>query len=62
MGSQVERTHSKVAARGLARARRGLVDREVPHSCADKPGGKTGERDRSHNPWFKHGEIKPPKL
>ena len=34
--------------RGL-RARQQLADWVVPHSCADKLGGTTGERDRPHN-------------
>ena len=50
-GSQAERTHSKAAARGLGWARQWLAewvrqllaDQVVPHLCADKPGGTTGE-------------------
>ena len=34
------------------KARQLLVDRAVPHSCADKLGGTTGEQDRPHNPGF----------
>ena len=36
-----------------------LVDWVVPHSCADKPGGTTGEQDRLYNPGFQYREIKP---
>ena len=38
--------------------RQGLVDRAIPHSLADKPGGTNGERGRPQNPGFQHGEIK----
>ena len=38
--------------------RRQLVDWALPHLCADKPGGKTGERDRQSNPDCHRGEIK----
>ena len=33
-----------------------------PTLQADKPGGKTGERDRPSNPGFQHWEIKPQNL
>ena len=67
MGSRVERTHGKVVAGGLGWARLQLVDparqqlveQAVPHSCADKPGGTTGERDRPLNPGLQRREIKP---
>ena len=50
-GSQVETTCSKVTTRGPGRARwwqadwvrRQVVEWVVPHPCADKPGGTTGE-------------------
>ena len=42
--------------------RQWLTDQAVPHLCADKPGGRTGERDRLHNPGYQHGEIKPQNL
>ena len=48
----VEWTHGKVAAEGQA----------VPHSCADKLGGTTGELDRPHNPGFWSRDIKPQNL
>ena len=48
MGSWAERTRGKVAAGGPG----------VPHSCADKPGGITGERDRPTTQGSS-GEIKP---
>ena len=35
-----------------------LADREVPHLCADKPGGTTGKQDRPSNLGFQCGEIK----
>ena len=47
--------------RGLM-ARHWLEDQVVPYSCTDKLGGKTGERDRPHNPGFQHREIKPQNL
>ena len=62
MGSQVERTHSKVVAGGLGQARQWLVEQAVPHLHADKRGVKTGEQDRPCNPGFQHGEIKPQNL
>ena len=31
----------------------------APHSCIDKLGGMARERNRPHNPWLQHGEIKP---
>ena len=34
----------------------------VPHFCANKPGGTTGEQNRPYNPGFQHGEIKPQSL
>ena len=34
-----------------------LEDWEVPHLCAPKLGGTTGEQDRLCNPGFQHGEI-----
>ena len=34
----------------------------VPHLCADKPGGTTGEQDRPCNPGLQSGEIKPQNL
>ena len=44
MGSQVERTHSKVVVGGLGWARLRLVEHVVVlYSCADKLGGTTGE-------------------
>ena len=39
-------------------ARQWISDWAVPHSRADKLGGKTGERDRPSNPEFQCGEIK----
>ena len=38
------------------------ADWVVPHSCADKLGGTTGEGDRPNNPGFQGGEIKPQNL
>ena len=35
-----------------------LEDWVVPHLHADKPGGTTGEQDRTHNPGFQRREIK----
>ena len=32
-----------------------ILDWVFPHSCADKLGGTTGERDRPHNPGFQGG-------
>ena len=43
-------------------ARQWLEDQEAPHLTVDKPGGTTGEQDRSRNPGFQHGEIKPQNL
>ena len=58
--SRVERTCGKaVAAGGLGQARWWLEDQAVPHLCADKLGGTTGEQNRSHNPGFQCEEIKP---
>ena len=31
----------------------------APHLCIDKLGGMARERNRPHNPWLQHGEIKP---
>ena len=67
MGSRAKRTCSKAVAGGpgWARwqladpARQQLADWAVPHSCADKPGGTTGEQDRPSNPGFLLREIKP---
>ena len=42
MGSWVERKWGKVIEWGT---RRQLANWEFPHSCVDKPGGKTGETD-----------------
>ena len=52
MGSQVERTHSKVVAENQA----------VSHLHVDKPGGTTGEQDRPCNPGFQSREIEPQNL
>ena len=62
MGSQVERTHSKVVAGGLGQARQWLVEQAVPHLHADKLGGTTGERDRPRNAGFQPGKSKPQNL
>ena len=62
MGSRANRTHGKVAAGGPGWERQQLVDRVVPHSCADKLGGTTGEGDRPNHPGFQGGEIKPQNL
>ena len=69
MGSRAERTYSKAAAgrlgevvaEGLEQERRQLADWGVPHLCADKLGGTTGEqdKDRPRNPGFQYREIKP---
>ena len=37
-------------------AKQWLADWAVPHSCADKPEGTTGEQDRPHNPEFQRGK------
>ena len=58
--SQVERTPGKAASGGLDEVVACRLG--VPHSCADKPGGTTGERDRLHNTRFQCGEIKPQSL
>ena len=58
----MERMHSKVAAGGLGQVSWQLAERVVPHLFMDKPGGKTGERDRPHNPGFQRREIKPQNL
>ena len=58
IGSQAERTHSKAVAGGpgWARwqladpARQQLADWAVPHSCADKPGGTTGQMRQTMQP------------
>ena len=42
--------------------RQQLADPVVPHLCADKLGGTTGERERLSNPWFQHGKLKPQNL
>ena len=47
-GSQVERTHSKAAAGRPAKW--WIVDWAVPHSCADKLGGTTGEVRQTAQP------------
>ena len=50
-----------VAARGLGQARQkqeDLGEVVVPHSCADKLGGTTGDRESPHNPGFQYGKIK----
>ena len=65
MGGQsagAERTHGKVAAGGLGQARWQLVNRVVPHLCADKLGGTTGEQVRPDNPGFQGREKKPQTL
>ena len=70
MGNLMEKTHGKSEAGGPGqarwwmsdRAKWWLVDQTIPHSCADKLGGTTGEQDRQHNPGFQHGEIKPQSL
>ena len=61
-GSQAERTGSKAAAGGPGWARRRLAEWAVPLSCADKPGGTTGDPDRPHNTGLQHREIKPQSL
>ena len=55
MGCQAERAHDKAAARGPGQARWRLAEPAVPHLCADKPGGTTGEQDRPHNPGSQRG-------
>ena len=50
MGSQVERTRSKVALADSRTWR--IADWVVLHSNADKIGRTTGEQDRLHNPEF----------
>ena len=70
MDSRVERTLGKAAARGPGQARWWLVDpvrwwiveQEVPHSCADKPGGTIGERNRLCNPGLQCREVEPQTL
>ena len=39
-----------------------MAEQVVPHLCADKPKGTTGEQDRPSNPGFQCGEIKPQNL
>ena len=39
-------------------ARQRLADVAVPHLCADKLGGTTGEGDRPCNPGFQPGQNK----
>ena len=58
MGSRAEGTCGKAVAGGLGQARWQVVDQAVPHVCADKVGGTTGERDRLHNTGLQHREIK----
>ena len=71
-GSRAERTWGKAVledpgGQGCGwRARRWMADLArqrianwaVPHSSADKLGGRTGEQDRPWNPGFQLGEIK----
>ena len=47
--------------RGLM-ARWWLAEQVVPHLCAHKQGGTTGERDRLCNAGFQSEEIKPQNL
>ena len=57
MGCRAKGTKvGKLAASRLARQL--LAEQVVPHLCADKLGGTTGERDRPHNPRFQCREIK----
>ena len=42
--------------------RQWLQEQAVPHLCAEKQGGTTGEQDRLRNPGFQCGEIKPQNL
>ena len=46
-GGGVERTRGKEAAGGLGQARWQVAERVIPHSCADKLGGTTGEADHA---------------
>ena len=67
MGSQSERTRGKVAVGGPRQAKwwladlvkQRLVELQVSHSRADKPGGITREPDRLLNSGLQLGEIKP---
>ena len=72
MGSQAERTLSKVVVGGPSKAadcgarqarqqladpaRWQLMEQAVPHSHADKLGGTTREQDRPRNPGFQRGK------
>ena len=61
-----EETFIQTGRRGRGRQAgwRGLITRQrladwvAPHSCAEKPGGTTGERDRPHNPGLQCLGIK----
>ena len=57
MGSWAERMCGK--ARSQTKwVRQWLVDRDIPHLSADKPGGTPGQQDGLHNPGFQLREIK----
>ena len=64
MGSWLEMTHSKAAARGPGWARQQLVDPArqqlgdwaVPHSCADKLGGTMGGARQTTQPRVPAGK------
>ena len=58
MGSWVEKTCSNAAAGELGWARWWLGVGAVPHPCADKLGGTTGELDRPFKPEFQHRKRK----
>ena len=55
-GSWKERTHDKAVTGGPDEAVAGGLGRR--NSCADKPGGTTGEQDRLSNPGFQCREVK----
>ena len=59
MGKGAAGGPSEVVDCGTGQARLQLADPEAPHSCIDKLGGMARERNRPHNPWLQHGEIKP---